>query len=66
MDKFDCFAGRLRDELLQRYHECNDAAVTPSDILLSVLNAVEEAIEDARTLPKMTGDAVCKVQRIER
>ncbi len=53
-DKFDVFADTLEKELHERYQVCNDAATTPSSILLAVLNAVAEA---RKTADKATGGA---------
>lgn len=40
MDKFDIFVKELESELKNRYEQCEDFAATPSNILLTILNAV--------------------------
>lgn len=42
-EPLDRFVAELERSLLERFNLCNDAAVTPSTILLAVLNAVVDA-----------------------
>lgn len=39
----EVFIEKLEESLENRYNKCNDAAATPSNILLAVLNAVADA-----------------------
>lgn len=43
MSDVDVFIDALEASLHKRYQDCNDAAATPSNILLAVLNAVADA-----------------------
>lgn len=42
-ERFEKFVGALLESLNERYQLCEDGFATPSSILLSVLNAVEDA-----------------------
>ena len=41
--KLEQFLNQLERELIERHNECEDFAVTPSEILLLVINAIVSA-----------------------